>query len=513
MYGDTKKNWVLFISSFFLSTSILYSNNEQEKELINLVRQPWRVIQQNVTNAVVQVFAQIAEQDLLQPFRIPAHYNVRGSGFFINKQGYLITNAHVVNQSLVIWVQIPALGKRLLETHLVGICPDQDLAVLKLSNESMNIVHQEIGELPFLEFGDSDHIYRSDEVLALGYPLGQESLKSSTGVISGRQQGLIQMSAPINPGSSGGPLLNINGKVIGITSSGILEAQNVGYSIPINDLKVILDDLCEHKLLRKPFLGIVSINTTQSTVEFLGNPEPGGCYVADVIKDSPLDKAGVKAGDMIYKINNHPVDIYGEIKLPISEDKLSITDYAARLKRGQVVGFLIYRNGEKIEISIQFEETEPFAIHKIYPGYEKLEYEIFGGMVVMPLTLNHIGLFANQAPGLSRYTAMEQQQEPALIITHIFPNSELFKARILSPGSIINEINGEPAKTLDEFKNALLKSKKTGFLTVKSFDLITKATDNVLVVLPFKKLLQEEVFLSQHFGYTFSPVVQKLFEE
>ena len=124
------------------------------------------------------------------------------------------------------------------------------------------MIKRVLGSIPFLPLGDSDLIHRSDEVLALGYPLGQQSLKSTTGVISGREQHLIQMSAAINPGNSGGPSLNTKGEVIGINSAGIPAAQNVGYMIPINDLKIVLADLYKVKLLRKPFLGVLFNNAT-----------------------------------------------------------------------------------------------------------------------------------------------------------------------------------------------------------------------------------------------------------
>src|SRR5205085_8958749 len=108
---------------------------------------------------------------------------------------------------------------------------------------------------------------------------GQTALKSTTGVVSGRERNFIQISAPINPGSSGGPLLNAQGQVIGINSAGIVEAQNVGYAIPINDLILILPELKVTSLLRRPFLGLFFNNGSKELVQYLGNPQPGGCYI------------------------------------------------------------------------------------------------------------------------------------------------------------------------------------------------------------------------------------------
>lgn len=473
-------------------------------------RQPWRPIQEKVHDTVVQIFAQIAEIDLLQPYKAPTHYGSRGSGFFINEHGFIITNAHVIDQAVAIWIQIPSLGKRFINVVLVGVCPERDVALLRVSDEDCALIRSELGSIRYLPLGNSDLVHRSDEVLALGYPLGQESLKSTTGVISGREKNMIQMSAPINPGSSGGPLLNVDGEVIGITSAGILEAQNVGYIIPINDVKIILPDLYTTPLLRKPVCGILSINATDSLTSFLGNPQPGGCYIVEVIKDSPLHKAGVRRGDMIYAINGYRLDIYGEMRVPWSEDKISLLDFTSRLAMGDDVHFEVYRKGEFREFTVQLAQALLLPVRRIYPGYEKLDYEIFGGMVIMQLSLNHVRQLIQEAPGLARYTEMKYQTEPVLIVTYIFPNSQLFRSRTILPGVTLNEINGQEVKTLEEFRQAIKKRVDGDYLVIRATDNLTKASDNVLVVLPFNKVLEEERQLAQDFKYPLSKTAEEL---
>jgi len=472
----------------------------------------WRPVQEQVRDTVVQIFSQIAEFDWLQPYRTPSQYTARGSGFFISDTGRIITNAHVVDQAIAVWIQIPSLGKRLIDVRIISICPDRDIALLQVSDEDLEYIRQHLGKVPFLPLGDSDTVYRSDEVLALGYPLGQESLKSTSGVISGREQNLIQISAPINPGNSGGPLLNSAGQVIGINSSGIMEAQNVGYAIPINDLIVIQPDLDKVNLLRKPFLGILSVNATDNLTSYLGNPQPGGCYVVEIVKDSPLYNAGVKSGDMIYEINGLRLDIYGEMSIPWSEDKVSIVDYISRLAIGQEVKLVVYRSGKRLEFSCKFAHSQSLPVRKRYPGYEDIDYEVFGGMVIMELAINHLKPLINQATGLARYTELKNQSEPILIVTHIFPNSQLYRSRTLAPGITIKEINGIPVKTLEEFRAALPNSFDTNYLTIKAVDNLTRASDNLLVVLPFDKILQEEVALAQAFHYPISSTIQRMFE-
>jgi serine protease Do len=471
----------------------------------------WRPVQDRVKDTVVQIFSHVAAVNLLQPYAPPAHGASAGSGFFISDQGHIITNAHVVDQAKP-WIQVPSLGKRIIDVEVIGVSPDRDLALLKVSPEGLDLIRKELGSVPYLPLGDSDLVRRSDDVLALGYPLGQQSLKSTTGVISGREQNLIQMDAAINPGSSGGPLLNTRGEVIGINSSGIVEAQNVGYAIPINDLRIILPDLHKVKVLRRPFLGVLFNNATDAMVEYLGNPAPGGCYVVEVIPGSPLDKVGVQSGDMIYGINGYTIDIFGEMKLPFSEDKVSIIDYVSRLAIGENLNLTVYRNGMRKEFNLTFGLPEQPAIHEIYPGYEDIDYEIFGGMVVMPLTLNHLPILGKQAPGLAKYVEARHQCQPTLIITHIFPNSQIYRSRSLPVGSTLNEVNGIPVHTLDDFREAIKKSEHTGFLTVKASDNVTRKSENILVVLPWQKVITEEPRLARDFRYPITKLAQNILQ-
>ncbi len=470
----------------------------------------WRPIQEQVKDTVVQVFAQIAEYDLLQPYHTPHQYSAFGSGFFINAEGDLITNAHVINQARSVWIQIPSLGRRIIDVEVVGMTPDRDIALLRLKPEGKKLILSALGSIPHLELGDSDTVRRSDEVLALGYPLGQQSLKSTTGVISGREQHLLQIDAAINPGSSGGPLLNEAGQVIGINSAGIREAQNVGYAIPINDLKIVLPDLYKTRLLRKPFLGILYNNASDALTEYLGNPAPGGCYIVEVVKGSTLYKAGVKPGDMLYGIDGHQLDLYGDMWVPWSEDRISIIDYISRLPAGQKVSMSVYRKGDHKEFTFTLDLTELPPIRKVYPGYEEIDYEVFGGVVVMQLTLNHIMIMEKMVPGLSKYTEMKHQSEQVLLITHIFADSQIYRTRTVTPGSTINEMNGKKVTTLTELRDILKESVHDKFLTLRASDNLMRVSDNLLVVLPWEQILEEEPMLARDYHYPLSETAKLL---
>ncbi len=475
--------------------------------------QPWRSIQEKAKDTVVQVFAYFAEVDLLQPYLSPKQGSGSGSGFFINEDGYLVTNAHVVNQAAALWIRIPSLGKFSIDVEVVGICFDKDIALLKVTDEGLKLIKEMLGKVPYLPLGDSDKTYRADEVLALGYPLGQESLKSTTGVLSGRQEEMLQMSAPINPGNSGGPLLNIYGQVIGINSAGILSAQSVGYAIPINDLKVILPDLYTNKVLRKPFLTAVLTNATDSLTAYLGNPQPGGAYVCKVTEDSPLQHAGLQAGDMIYEIDGHRIDIFKEMTTPWSEDKVSVYDYFSRIAIGDKIDLVVYRKGERKEISFTYTQPKLPTIHSIYPGYEPIEYEVIAGMVVTPLTTNHIHLLVHNALGLIKYTEVSHRSKKTLVVTHVLPNSQLDRSSTISAGMTINTVNGKEVQTLDDLRSAIRGSSDSDYLSIEATDHATRMSDHLLVVLPFKKVLEEDELLASIYQCPLSEVVRELIEK
>jgi serine protease Do len=491
-------------------SSVIPSTNPHVVEKVVTSGQLWRPVQDRVRDTVVQIFAQVYAIDMLEPYKTPSQGTACGSGFFINDQGYLLTNAHVVISAKNVWGQVSSLGKRIIDLEVVGISPERDLALLRVTQEGRELITKELGGIPYLPLGDSDLVRRSDDVLAIGYPLGQQACKSTTGVISGYEQHLIQSSAPINPGSSGGPLLNINGEVVGVNSSGVTEAQNIGYAIPINHAKTILNDLYEVKILRKPYLGVRFNNSTETLTRFLGNPLPGGCYVIEVLKGSSLEKAGVMKGDMIYEINGHSVDMYGDMSVPWSEDKISIIDYPLRLSIGDKINLTVYRKGEKKQVTTIFGLSELPAIRRVFPGYEELDYEAFAGMVVQELTVNHVRMLAEHAPGLIKYSELRYQTEPVLLISHVFPDSQLYRGRNVPLGTTLKEVNGIPVKTLKEYREALKKGATKEYLTLTAADNVTRAEENIFVVLSMQRIVDEEPRLARDYRYQVSETGQEV---
>jgi len=476
----------------------------------------WARVNAQAKDTVVQIFSQMAQFNWIEPYKTPQQGQGTGTGFFISSEGDIITNAHVIDQSKAISVQIPSLGKRRFNAYIIGVSPDRDLALIRLYDEDRERIEHLRGYIGYLSFGDSDCVQRADDIMALGYPLGQQSLKSTTGVVSGREhldgRHMIQTSAAINPGNSGGPSLTRDGYVIGVNSAKIggSKTDNVGYIIPGNEVKLFLQQLEQMphtqsvKFLRRPFLGVVYNNANPTLAEFLGNPQPGAPYITDVFNGSPLHRAGVQVGDMLYEINGHELDPYGEMYVPWSEDKVAVSDYVGRLMPGDEVHVVLYRNGKRIESTTTFTETELPPVRFRYPGYEEIPYEVIGGLVVMPLSLNHLPYFASQHPELTKYMELKNQLEQRVIITHILPDSQAYWARATQAGGLIGEVNGEAVYTIDDFKEAVRKSLDTGYITIKMQD-----TD-AFVALPLSRVLDDEDKLAAMYCYTVTPFVRDL---
>jgi serine protease Do len=479
-----------------------------DKEFFLIKRaEDWAGVQDAVGNAVVQVFAQVSEFNWVEPYRTDEQHENRGSGFLINADGYLITNAHVVHEAKRVWIHMPALGQHNIHALIVGFCPERDIALLRINPSDLEKVREQLGAIPFVTFGNSDLVRRTDPILALGYPLGQYRLKSTTGVVSGRESGsgqaFLQITAPVNPGSSGGPLLNMDGQVIGITIAGFIEAQNVGYAIPINELTMILEDLYTQRLVRRPMLGARFIFSCDDKAQYFGNPRPSGLYISRILPGSPLEKAGVQVGDMLYELNGFPIDAYGDTSAPWGADRTSIYDLIARIKVGETVQLGVYRAGERKNFTFTAELMPLYPIRQIYPDYEPVEYEIIGGLVVMELRDNHIPYLFDRAPELIRYYAPEHKTEAKLVITHVMPGSLAHQLRTLAAGDILQEVNSKEVHTLDNFRRLVRKSIQTGFLTLKT-------RRDVFAVFALKRVLDDEARLSSDLTYPISPLVTQL---
>lgn len=429
---------------------------------------PWQSIDAMAFQAVGQLFVQGTQFNWREPYVAGHTFENVGSCFMIDSAGHLVTSWHVVDQASSLWVQFSSTGRAPLQVSIKSVCPEKDIALLQLHKESLMMIKKVLGKVPFLLFGNSDTVARADNVMILGYPLMQYRIKSTTGIVSGKEmvagQSLIQITAPINPGTSGGPVFDRFGHVIGITSCLVPDAQNIGFCVPSQDFLTIQDDLMNESFVKKPLFGVQFVPANDSKAELLGNPMPAGLYVTDVFAHGLFADADIQQGDMIYEIDGCMIDAYGDAHVPWSDERVSFYELISRLKIGQKINIVLYRGGVKIVKQIVVKVLDPFAITTRYPTYDTISYARISGLVIMPLTENHVELFVQERPEFGAFWQLQNRLKPALLITAIVPGSYAYRLRIFSPGDVLHAVNEQKVQTMEDLKEAL---QKTGnFLTI-----------------------------------------------
>ena len=269
-----------------------------------------------------------------------------GSGFVVSEDGYIVTNNHVVSNADEIFVKFS--DGREYKTKLIGTSPEVDIAVLKIeANEKFKP----------LEFSDSDKIEIGQWSIAFGNPMGLND-SMTVGVISasGRSslgieeiENFIQTDAAINQGNSGGPLIDINGKVIGVNSA-ILSTSGgsvgLGFAIPSNLASVVKDSIIATGKFEKPYIGVYLNNLDSEKIKALNIKSTNGVLIAKVVADGPAARAGIQANDVIVAVNGKAVNSAGAF----------IGELAAK-KVGETVELSVIRNSQTVKIRVALEET------------------------------------------------------------------------------------------------------------------------------------------------------------
>lgn len=263
-----------------------------------------------------------------------------GSGVLVTKEGYILTNNHVVNEADEITVKL-ADGRQ-TKAKVVGADPDTDLAILKIN----------LKELPVIAIGNSDNLHVGDMVFAIGNPFGVGQTVTH-GIISATQrndlgintfENFIQTDAPINPGNSGGALIDAHGNLIGINNAIYTRTggfQGIGFAIPINLAKEVMHDLIHQGHVTRGWLGISLGRLNEEVRKSLNYPKGEGAVVAGVIRNGPAHIGGLKPGDVIISVDNKKVDT--------PSDVLVLT---AKLKPETAYPVTVIRNGETLDFRV-----------------------------------------------------------------------------------------------------------------------------------------------------------------
>lgn len=464
---------IIIASNLHLSTStVAQVNPEISATEASTETGAWPVIERNgryespfvrvvelVQAAVVNISSRTRGEDI--PWF--AHPGVTGtssgSGFFFRKDGYILTNSHVVKDAVTITVRT-ATGYE-YEAELIGIDPQTDLAVIKVEPED---------EVTIIPFGDSDDLRVGDWAVAIGNPFPQQGLDRTVtvGVISAkmrsnlrfgpetpRYQNYIQTDAAINPGNSGGPLLNLRGECIGVNaaiSSPTGSSVGIGFAIPINIARAIVPDLIATGRVSRGWLGVWLSNVTEKNAKQLGLHAVQGVRIDSVFQGSPADGAGIRSGDVVTSFNNKEVLNSSQFMVLVST-----------VKGGDSVPIEVIRRRKNLKLSVTVADQETyFAASQGSPTGQKRKNDSkpihrWLGMELLTFT-------AEMADDIS-IDFVE-----GVYVTRVRPGSAADRASI-TEGTIIRQVNKRPVGTVADVlkvaKDVAGSSRKIPFIVIE----------------------------------------------
>ncbi len=367
-----------------------------------------------------------------------------GSGVIVSEEGYVLTNYHVVDGADEI--EVKTSDNRSFQAHIIGVDSLSDVAVIKIK--------ENVDNLPVAFLGDSDKLRPGDWAVAIGNPY---SLASSVtlGIVSalGRTasndlntyQSFIQTDAAINPGNSGGALVNIKGELVGINTMIYTQSggyMGIGFAIPINMARRIMEDLIYEGKVNRGWLGISIQDIDPATREaFNLASEIKGVLVSDIFKGQPAEKAGFKRGDIITSVNS---------KVILNSNQLR--NVIASIHPGEKAHIEIIRNQRKIVLNVKVSSHD----HKFHDSFKKHDKPVPENQKEDIST--RLGIKAANITPEIRNTLKVNPAVKGVIIIDVNPDSQAAKEGII-PNDIILEINRKPILTTDDFKSSLSKVK------------------------------------------------------
>ncbi len=364
--------------------------------------------------------------------RMPREFRQRGlgSGFIISKDGYILTNHHVIQDADQI--QVTLHDKQEYSARVVGVDPKTDIALIKIEPEE---------PLTAAVLGNSDILEQGEPVVAIGNPFGlaetvTTGIVSATGRVigAGPYDNFIQTDASINPGNSGGPLFSFHGDVVGINTAIVAAGQGIGFAVPINMVKQILVALKDEGRVTRGWLGVAIQNITPELARSFKLTTSDGALVADVTKGGPADEAKIRRGDVIVEFDGEPVTNSSELPQMV-----------ANRAPGTRVNVTILREGKKHIVPVTLgtlKDTPPVQV-------ETSQRKRFG-MSVQTVT-----------PELAKALGLDKAQ--GVIITGVEPGGPAAEAG-LNRGDVILEVNHREVKSVEDFRQAVSETQADAVL-------------------------------------------------
>jgi serine protease Do len=369
-----------------------------------------------------------------------------GSGVIVSSNGYIVTNSHVVAQATDI--QVLLSDKRTFKGKIVGADPQTDVAVIKIDASG----------LPAVPFGDSNQLKVGDTVMAFGNPFGQY-FTVTRGIVSalGRSgmgiegfENFIQTDAAINPGNSGGALVNVRGQVVGINTA-ILSGNSdqdgeggsvgIGFAIPSSMAQHVIESLIKTGKVTRGYMGITIQSLDEGLAKQFKAPDIGGALVEDLIVGGPAEKAGIKNGDVIRKLNGQQIGDSGQF-----------TAMVTNLNPGAEVTVDTLRDGKPLTIkAILGERPSDLGVRAEGPG--KVQEGTLRGIMVQELT-----------PQVREQLRLSPKVT-GVVINRIDPNSPAAQQG-LQPGDVIEAINRQPVRSVADFNRLMAQAKEQTLLRI-----------------------------------------------
>ena len=384
-------------------------------------------------------------EDMFKEFGTPQERqsSALGSGFIIDEKGIVITNNHVIDGAEDIVVQVN--GDKDFKAKVIGADPLSDIAVLQIETTEKFIP---------VKFGDSDKARIGDEVIAIGNPFGLGGTVTS-GIISARNRNLggtlaryedyIQTDASINTGNSGGPLFDLNGDVIGINTAILGRSGNVGigFAIPSNSAEIVIDQLIKFGETKRGWLGVRIQDVTKEIADIEKLDKPRGALVASVAQNSPSEKAGIKAGDIILEFNGEKIKEMKELPIIV-----------ARTEVGKKVKVKIWRNKKEITKTIKLGRLETSEDFKIAEKDNPIKEQRIESLKITVRELSKEDIKTRSLPN----------QTTGLVITKIDNNSPLINS--IEINSIILEAQKKKIKNAEDLNQAVKQVLKSNQKTI-----------------------------------------------
>ncbi len=354
-----------------------------------------------------------------------------GSGVIISKDGYIVTNNHVVDDADEIKVKLTNFEE--YDAKLIGRDPKTDLALIKINPKN---------SLPVAEFGDSDALRVGDWVVAIGNPFGLEQTVTA-GIVSAKGRSIgstpyenfIQTDASINPGNSGGPLFDMNGKMVGINTAIYSRSGGnigIGFAIPVNMAKNIIGQLKEHGKVVRGWLGVMIQQVTPELAKQFNLDRPIGALVGEVSPDSPAKQAGLEQGDVIVAYQGREITQMSMLPALVAQTPV-----------GSKVEVVVVRQGKKKKLTVTIAKLKEDLVAGSNAG-SVVGHEL--GLSVQPLT-----------PELAKSLGLDETS--GVIVSDVDPDSPAADAG-LRRGDLILEINRQPITKPDDYQAAMTKLRK-----------------------------------------------------